>query len=955
MFYKVWSGFTKYIRSAVQSLKKPLEIQDFAIFQPVIDQLHRRSLSDGLALKNDFSVGLNKNLTRTNGIRNNHRSVNQSIGAPQIQIKCHINSQFIANSGDVIQLPNADNPNLTIFDSQEPNYRMSYKGLQQINFQALAKVCETDSQTVELILSEIFKAIADYDNMSMIGSMYRKDLSVRTPSIFSETMSFSHRSSDAESFHISNPNPQKGKQKFLGVREKGYNSINISPEQMSTTTSTFSPQVDFKFGKRVYVDNKMSNKDVLEIHLQQMRDKSDTKKFQKDNKLKEDNDFINFVQGQLRRDREKWLRAQEQMKQDFVDFNGQKKVAKQHQIQTQQSEKKYEQFNYFPFTYGEQIEKYRENLRHQQRNDLQEYMDNIKKQSSTSSNFNLTARKSYNRSNNESVNNPEMSPSQVTNGLNNSYNFNQQKMLNCLQNTGTKLVVQSLLDTTSPFKNPRNKLLIYDDHPQKEAAMKQARERHEEYLQTQRDNKAQEQRMMQEQADMLKRIMDQKSIQTQRRQEEMKDYLKQQMRIKSRENYATHFGPEERQEDVMKMENQKGYQKNFLKEQLQKQIMEKQEIQKNHNNFHSQFDQLLIESNQIKINEEKKRKKEKMLEHRSNLRETWDTQLKYAQEQKQKQMGGFMTCLEQSRKDCLDNDQEDIIKQKLATDSDKILNKYIEEQMTTQEAVVFVEPDDPLEENYFSVPLKMYKDKDEEVPMDFKNKYETFNHLDKQTIIEIIEKMKTPEPNNKWDIKLDEPKIKVYGKMKGSDFSREMPIFYVDFYFDVGADIQSITTAIHNPIERVKWDKDIEKAYVIDVVHNEKILLWYQRNKSQISIISQRDFAEKKIIFEHENKTYIYFTSVDDKIKPIEDKIVRAYTIVGIHVIELLEDGRIRLECLMQTDFNLTGYFAKLGLTAALSQLPNSLKAWFTNLEKWVKKMEKQQPNNFEWQTTIQQ
>jgi hypothetical protein len=69
---------------------------------------------------------------------------------------------------------------------------------------------------------------------------------------------------------------------------------------------------------------------------------------------------------------------------------------------------------------------------------------------------------------------------------------------------------------------------------------------------------------------------------------------------------------------------------------------------------------------------------------------------------------------------------------------------------------------------------------------------------------------------------------------------------------------------------------------------------------------------------------------VDDSIKPVEGKITRAYTIVGIHIIEMLEDGRVRLECLMQTDFNITGYFAKLGLTAALSQLPKSLKAWFS-------------------------
>lgn len=49
---------------------------------------------------------------------------------------------------------------------------------------------------------------------------------------------------------------------------------------------------------------------------------------------------------------------------------------------------------------------------------------------------------------------------------------------------------------------------------------------------------------------------------------------------------------------------------------------------------------------------------------------------------------------------------------------------------------------------------------------------------------------------------------------------------------DAGLTIKNTVKAIHNPIERVKWDKDIEKAEVIDVVHNEKILLWYQRNRS---------------------------------------------------------------------------------------------------------------------------
>ena len=52
-------------------------------------------------------------------------------------------------------------------------------------------------------------------------------------------------------------------------------------------------------------------------------------------------------------------------------------------------------------------------------------------------------------------------------------------MLNCLRSNGTKVVVKNLFD--SPFVE-RNKLLIYDDDPVKEAVMKNAKERFDEQL-----------------------------------------------------------------------------------------------------------------------------------------------------------------------------------------------------------------------------------------------------------------------------------------------------------------------------------------------------------------------------------------------------------------------------------------------------------------------------------------
>jgi hypothetical protein len=74
------------------------------------------------------------------------------------------------------------------------------------------------------------------------------------------------------------------------------------------------------------------------------------------------------------------------------------------------------------------------------------------------------------------------------------------------------MVVKSLLDNESPFQSMRNKLLIYDDHPQKEAAMKQARERYEQYLKKQQSDKLNECRMFEEHGDLMKRIMDQRNL-----------------------------------------------------------------------------------------------------------------------------------------------------------------------------------------------------------------------------------------------------------------------------------------------------------------------------------------------------------------------------------------------------------------------------------------------------------
>lgn len=235
--------------------------------------------------------------------------------------------------------------------------------------------------------------------------------------------------------------------------------------------------------------------------------------------------------------------------------------------------------------------------------------------------------------------------------------------------------------------------------------------------------------------------------------------------------------------------------------------------------------------------------------------------------------------------------------------------------------------------------MKHFSEKDDDIPIEYKNKFELQLKLSMQGILDLLERLREQNPQNKWEVKLNDPKINVQLKMKGSELSKDFPLFKVEYIFEAACSVRNIVKAIHNPVERMKWDKDIEVAEGNQVI-NEKILVWYQRNKSQIRIISQRDFAEKKLFFKKDGIEYIYFTSYPDELKPPDAKVVRAQTILGFHVIEILEDGRIKFEGIMQSDFNLgTGMMARAAAATALGQIPKSLKVWFSSLEDWAIKM----------------
>lgn len=133
--------------------------------------------------------------------------------------------------------------------------------------------------------------------------MKAHDLSVRTPSLGGATMG-GHTvggttATSSAYVHLSNPNPQKGKLKFKSVRDYGYATPTHGAGNTTSRaglTLIHSPYIEGKFGKRVYMGNyHMSDKDVFDLHMQQIKMKGDVHTFDRAIKIKEEQEFSKFV------------------------------------------------------------------------------------------------------------------------------------------------------------------------------------------------------------------------------------------------------------------------------------------------------------------------------------------------------------------------------------------------------------------------------------------------------------------------------------------------------------------------------------------------------------------------------------------------------------------------------------------------------------------------------------
>ena len=183
---------------------------------------------------------------------------------------------------------------------------------------------------------------------------------------------------------------------------------------------------------------------------------------------------------QLKKDHAKQEQIHRLMQADFVEENLIKKLNNMDRKKQEEATKKAERYDHFPFRGSDTIEKFREELRHMQKQQFLQYInsDEYKKAMQTSTTFNATRSTVSPLTDQLSATMTARNPGllddinvpsgDVTGRGIKMFNFQKDSSPAAGSGTHKKTTVKTLFDHGFDV---RNKMVIYDDDPRIEAVM----------------------------------------------------------------------------------------------------------------------------------------------------------------------------------------------------------------------------------------------------------------------------------------------------------------------------------------------------------------------------------------------------------------------------------------------------------------------------------------------------
>ncbi|CDW89440.1 UNKNOWN [Stylonychia lemnae] len=240
--------------------------------------------------------------------------------------------------------------------------------------------------------------------------------------------------------------------------------------------------------------------------------------------------------------------------------------------------------------------------------------------------------------------------------------------------------------------------------------------------------------------------------------------------------------------------------------------------------------------------------------------------------------------------------------------------------------------DDKLTAYMFGKAVKFYENGIKE---EHKNIYEKDLDLSKSGIIKIFERISSNEDEDigDWEAVEENDLFSIEYRIYGSYITQDFFGLKLKAYIDSSEySIPQLIRAMSNTDVRQVWDVKDTTCLKIHEIVDDTVMIVYQRSPSSVSVVSDRDFLEKKVIIREKDTYYVFMSSVPDEIKESEgdSPAVRALTLTGFQTYKQLEDGRILYESVVQTDLNMgSRMMSNIAQAASMSALPGRMKQWF--------------------------
>ena len=191
------------------------------------------------------------------------------------------------------------------------------------------------------------------------------------------------------------------------------------------------------------------------------------------------------------------------------------------------------------------------------------------------------------------------------------------------------------------------------------------------------------------------------------------------------------------------------------------------------------------------------------------------------------------------------------------------------------------------------------------------SKHEKKIEWTKQGLIKLFDEVNTLKM--KTSVNTDE--IKLHFHDKGTPINKFVPLIKTEFVYSPQFSMDQVIRALHNYDERVKWDSNLLKKYVVKKMNRVEIV--HEILKPHAIANQKRDILEKKIGFPYRPmmdgpetpsdsfhstsfrasansvENYFFFSSMDSKesrdLLPAEPDVVRTHVYFGMHKFEFIQ------------------------------------------------------------------